>query len=84
VHLELSRSTGWGAVETKRFRVPVVDAFRLQLEGLAAAVRGSAAPTPTLPESVVNACTLDALLRSAAERASVAIELPLPLRTAAD
>lgn len=71
-----SRSVGWGLVEERRFPVPVVDAYRLELEGFAAAARGEAEPVPTLEESVVTALTVDALLASAAQ--GVATEPSLP------
>ena len=72
----LSRSAGWGKFETTRFPIPQTDPFRLQLERFALSVRGDAAPIPTLDESVLNAITMDTLLASAAEHASVPVELP--------
>jgi predicted dehydrogenase len=80
--VELSRSARWGVFETTRFPIPLVDAFRLQLESFAAAVRGTAAPEPTLAESVVDAFTLDGLLTSARERTAVTIDLPRAVRHA--
>jgi D-xylose 1-dehydrogenase (NADP+, D-xylono-1,5-lactone-forming) len=74
----VTRSVGWGEFETARFPIPAVDPFRAQLESFVAAARGEAEPIPSLAESVVNACTLDALLASAAERAGVPIDLPEP------
>ncbi len=74
-----SRSVGWGLVEERRIPVPVVDAYRLELEGFAAAARGVAPPDPTLEESVVTALTMDALLTSAAESVAVEPELPQEL-----
>jgi D-xylose 1-dehydrogenase (NADP+, D-xylono-1,5-lactone-forming) len=71
-----SRSVGWGLTEERRFPVPVVDAYRLELEGFAAAARRTAPPVPTLAESVITALTMDALLTSAAE--GVAVEPALP------
>lgn len=71
-----SRSTGWGLSEAERFPIPVVDAYRLELEGFAAAARGETPPVPTLEESVVTAVTLDALLRSAAEGVGVEPAFP--------
>ena len=76
VEVELSRSTGWGVFETTRLPFLLVDAYRLQLESFAAAVRRTAAPEPALAESVVTACTLDALLTSARELTAVTIDLP--------
>lgn len=71
-----SRSVGWGLFEEDRFPIPVVDAYRLELEGFAAAVRGEAAPDPTLDESVATALTMDALLASAADGAAVEVIVP--------
>ncbi len=71
-----ARSAGWGVFDVERFPAPVVDAYRLELEGFAAAARGEATPVPTLAESVVTALTLDALLASAAEGVAVEIDLP--------
>lgn len=82
VDVELSRSAGWGIFDTTRHRVPVADPYRLQLERFAAAVRGTAAPVPTLAESVIDAFTLDALLASAAEQAAVPVDLPRSLLAA--
>jgi predicted dehydrogenase len=72
----VTRSVGWGEFETERFPIAAVDPFRAQLESFVAAARGEAEPIPSLAESVVNACTLDALLTSAAERTAVPIDLP--------
>jgi xylose dehydrogenase (NAD/NADP) len=72
----VTRSVGWAEFETERFPIPAVDPFRVQLESFVAAARGEAEPVPSLAESVVNACTLDALLTSAAERTAVPIDLP--------
>jgi predicted dehydrogenase len=66
-----SRSVGWGLTEERRFPVAVVDAYRLELEGFAAAARGTDPPVPTLGESVTTALTMDALLTSAAEGIAV-------------
>ena len=71
-----SRSVGWGLTEERRFPIAVVDAYRLELEGFAAAARGTAPPVPTLAESVITALTMDALLASAAE--GIAVEPALP------
>jgi predicted dehydrogenase len=76
------RSVAWGRFETTRHPIPATDAFRLQLESFAAAVRGDALSKPSLAESVVNAVTLDALLRSAAERSPMTVEVPSLLRAA--
>ena len=40
----VARSVGWGIFEEDRFPIPVVDAYRLELDGFAAAARGEAAP----------------------------------------
>jgi predicted dehydrogenase len=71
-----ARSVGWGLFEEDRFPVPVVDAYRLELEGFAAAARGDAGPDPTLDESVATALTMDALLASAAGGAAVEVAVP--------
>ena len=78
--VEVSRSVGWGEFETTSHPIPQADPFRLQLEGLAGAARGDAAPVPALAESVVGACTLDALLTSAAERVAVDVAVPEAVR----
>jgi D-xylose 1-dehydrogenase (NADP+, D-xylono-1,5-lactone-forming) len=72
----LSRSRGWAEFDTQRFPVPPADSFRLQLERFAAVVRAEAPPVPPLPESVVTAFTLDALLASAADGVPVPVEIP--------
>ncbi len=71
-----ARSVGWDVFEEERFPAPVVDVYRLELEGFAAAARGEAPPVPALGESVVTAFTTDALLVSAAQGTAVEIELP--------
>jgi predicted dehydrogenase len=71
-----ARSVGWDVFEEERFPAPVVDAYRLELEGFAAAVRGEASAVPTLAESVVTAFTTDALLASASQGIAVEVELP--------
>ena len=72
----LSKSTGWGIVETTRIPVAEVDPYRLQLDHFARAARGEGAAVPTLFESVVTACALDALLASAAEQTVVSVDVP--------
>ena len=72
----LRRSAGWGVFEPTSLPVAVVDAYRLQLEAFAAAVRGEAPPVPSLAESVLGAYTMDALLTSAAERTAVPVNVP--------
>lgn len=84
VDVELSRSASWGVFERTRYPIPAVDPYRLQLERFAAAVRGTAAPLPSLVESAIDAFTLDALLTSATERVAVPVELPASLLAAAD
>jgi D-xylose 1-dehydrogenase (NADP+, D-xylono-1,5-lactone-forming) len=74
--VQLARSTGWGVFETRRIPVAATDPYRLQLEQFARAARGETAAMPSLPESVVTAFTLDALLVSAAERTVVTVEVP--------
>ena len=72
----VARSVGWGIFEEDRFPIPVVDAYRLELDGFAAAARGEAAPVPNLDESVATALTMDALLASADTGAGVEVEAP--------
>jgi xylose dehydrogenase (NAD/NADP) len=71
-----SRSLGWGKFESERHPIPEADAFRLQLEAFATAVREDAPPRPALADSVVNALTLDALLASAAAHEVVDVRVP--------
>jgi D-xylose 1-dehydrogenase (NADP+, D-xylono-1,5-lactone-forming) len=73
----LVRSVDWGVFETERIQVPETNPYVLQFENFAAAARGEAPPPRRLSESVVTACTLDALLRSAAEHTSVPVEIPV-------
>ncbi len=74
--VRVARSTGWGVFETSRMPVASADPYRLQLEHFARAARGETAPVPALPDSIVTAFTLDALLRSAAEHEVVPVEAP--------
>ena len=74
--VQIARSTGWGVFETRRVPGASADPYRLQLEHFARAARGEVEAVPSLPESVVTAFTLDALLQSAAERAVVSVEVP--------
>jgi predicted dehydrogenase len=71
-----ARSVGWDVYEERRFPVPAVDAYRLELERFAAAARGEADPVPALGESVVTALVVDALLASGRGRAPVAVDVP--------
>lgn len=72
-----SRSVGWGEFESERHGIPKADAFRLQLEAFAAAVRENSPTAPSLAESVVSALTLDALLASAAAHEVIDVRLPV-------
>ncbi len=74
--VKVSRSVGWGKFQEERFEIDAADPYRLQLERFAAVIRGEAEPTPTLAESVVTALSLDALVRSTVEGASVKIDIP--------
>jgi D-xylose 1-dehydrogenase (NADP+, D-xylono-1,5-lactone-forming) len=74
--VRLARSTGWGVFDTHRIPVAATDPYRLQLEHFARAARGETEALPGLAESVVAAFTLDALLKSAAEREVVPVEVP--------
>jgi predicted dehydrogenase len=76
-----SRSVGWGKFESERHPIPEADAFRLQLEAFAAAVRENVPPAPSLAESVVSALTLDALLASAAAHEVVDVRVPAGVGT---
>jgi D-xylose 1-dehydrogenase (NADP+, D-xylono-1,5-lactone-forming) len=76
----LSRATGWGEFDVTRFPVEAVDPYRLQFAGFAAVARGEANPLPTLAESVVDAITMETLLRSAGERVALPVEIPAQVR----
>ena len=76
ITVTVSRSVGWGLFEEERFEIDAADPYRLQLERFASVIRGETEPVPTLAESVVAALSLDALVRSAAEGASVDIDVP--------
>jgi D-xylose 1-dehydrogenase (NADP+, D-xylono-1,5-lactone-forming) len=73
------RSVGWGVFETERIPIPETNPYVLQFEAFAAAARGDAPPARRLSESVVTACTLDALLESASAHAAVDISIPAPV-----
>jgi predicted dehydrogenase len=72
-----SRSVGWGKFESERHPIPEADAFSLQLEAFAAAVRENLPTAPSLAESVVSALTLDALLESAAAHEVIDVRVPV-------
>jgi predicted dehydrogenase len=72
----LVRSVDWGVFETERIPIAKANPYVLQLEAFAAAAHGEASSVRRLAESVVTACTRDALLMSSAEHAVVPIELP--------
>jgi D-xylose 1-dehydrogenase (NADP+, D-xylono-1,5-lactone-forming) len=71
-----ARSVGWDVFEETRYPVPVVDAYRLELDGFAAAARGETPPIPTLAASVITTFTTEALLASAARGSAVDLDLP--------
>jgi predicted dehydrogenase len=73
----LVKSVDWAVFETERIQVPETNPYVLQFEAFAAAARGEAPPPRQLSESIVTACTLDALLRSAAEHTAVPVEIPI-------
>jgi predicted dehydrogenase len=72
-----SRSVDWGKFESERHPIPEADAFSLQLEAFAAAVRENLPTAPSLAESVVSALTLDALLASAAAHEVIDVRVPV-------
>jgi predicted dehydrogenase len=76
----LRRSTDLFAYDTQAFPFEFTDPYTVQMESFAAAVRGTGEPFPRLGESVVNALTTEALLRSSDEGAAVAIEIPSAVR----
>lgn len=61
---------------TDRYAVPRSNAFQDQLRHAAAVMRGEASPRVTLAETVVNTLTMEAILRSQAERAVVEVAVP--------
>ncbi|HET8606614.1 MAG TPA: Gfo/Idh/MocA family oxidoreductase [Gaiellaceae bacterium] len=66
-------SEGVLVVGGREQRIEPVDSYRLELENLAAAVRGEAEPLVTREDSLGQARTLDALLRSAETGESTAL-----------
>jgi D-xylose 1-dehydrogenase (NADP+, D-xylono-1,5-lactone-forming) len=70
------RSVGWGLFETERIPIAEANPYVLQFEAFAAAARGDAPPARRLSESVLTACTLDALLESASAHAVVEVRIP--------
>jgi predicted dehydrogenase len=76
----LSHMSDWFTFETTPIRIPAADPYLCQLQDFAAMVRGTAAPEPSLAESVLNVHTINALLASAEKRAAVAVELPDAVR----
>ena len=80
VEIAVSRATGWDEFDVTRVPIEPVDPYRLQLDRFADAARGQAAPLPLLAESVVDALTLEALLRSAEERLAIPVEIPAEVR----
>jgi predicted dehydrogenase len=75
----LVKSVDWGVFETERVQVPETNPYVLQFDAFAAAARGDAPSPRQLSESVVTACTLDALLRSAVEHTAIPVEIPIEL-----
>jgi len=74
--VRLIRSPEWGRLEAETFPVEAADAYQLQLENFAAAIRERARPRVALIESVVNTFTLEALVNSAQERKALEIAIP--------
>jgi xylose dehydrogenase (NAD/NADP) len=70
------RSVGWGVFETERIPIPKTNPYVLQFEAFAAAARGDVVPPRRLSESVVTACTLDAVLESAVAHTVVDVRIP--------
>jgi xylose dehydrogenase (NAD/NADP) len=70
------RSIGWGVFETERIPIPETNPYVLQFDAFAAAARGDAPPARRLSESVVTACTLDALLESSSVHAVAEVRIP--------
>ena len=70
------RSVEWGVFETERIPVPYTNPYVLQFEAFAASARGEAPPARRLSESVVTACTLEALLASASAHEAVDVRIP--------
>ena len=74
--VEQQNSCGWVRYERHVHSIGHHNAYQLQLENFAAAVRGEAPPTMPLDESVVNAFTVEALVISATEQRAADVDAP--------
>lgn len=74
--ITIRRSEGWDRLLGDTYQIAGANAYQLQLENFAAAIRGEAEPAMPLAESVVNTCTIEALVTSALEKRPVDVEVP--------
>jgi len=75
-------SMGFVRYEQHSYSIGSHNSYLLQLENFVATARGEARPAIPLDESVVNTFTIEALVRSLAERRAVELELPPDLAPA--
>ena len=73
-------SDPWPCPQVDTYPIEKVDPYQLQLENFVAAARNQAAPIMPLAESVVNTCTIEALVKSLESGGTVAVEVPEVIR----
>jgi predicted dehydrogenase len=74
------RKEEWGYILNDTYQIEEADAFELQLRNFAAVIRGKEKPVMPLAQSVVNVCTIEALVTSVLEQRILTLEMDFPLK----
>ncbi len=70
------RKQEWGYILNDTYQIEEADAFELQLRNFAEVIRGKEEPVMPLAQSVINVCTIEALVTSVLEQRILTLELP--------
>lgn len=76
IELEREHSVSWADLRQDIHTIPKADPYSLQLENFADVVEEKAVPVVPLAQSVINAYTTEAMVRSALEKECIQISIP--------
>jgi hypothetical protein len=72
---ETRRKPDWDFTDKTSYTIPKTNAYALQLEDFCNAIRGTSLPRVPLADTVINAVTTEALVRSLREGRSVDVKV---------
>lgn len=70
------RKEEWGYILNDTYQIEAADAFELQLRNFAGVIRGREEPVMPISQSLINICTIEALVTSVLEKRILTVDLP--------